>query len=96
MSLILVAYILPYVFKPSYQVLEGKKGLEEWKEGRGRVPTSRDLSLLVIESLYSQVRGQNIPVYLRGPRAQKGQLSTSMRGALLKRVVGRLEEVPGG
>lgn len=30
-----------------------RAGLEEWKEGRGRVPTSRDLSLLVIESLYS-------------------------------------------
>ena len=60
--------------------------------------TSRDVSSLVIDSLCDQTRGQNTAVayFYFDFAAQKVQSSTSTLGALLKQVVGGLEEVPGG
>ena len=58
--------------------------------------TSCDVSSLVIDSLYDQARGQNIAVscFYFDFAAQKEQSSMSMLGALLKRAMGGLREVP--
>ena len=59
--------------------------------------TNCDVSSLVIDSLCDQAGGQNVAVacFYFDFAAQKEQPSTSMLGALLKQVVGGLEEVPG-
>ena len=59
--------------------------------------TSCDISSLVIDSLCDQAGGQNVAVacFYFDFAAQKEQSSTSMLGALLKQVVGGLEDVPG-
>ena len=66
-------------------------------EGKGKVLTSCDVSSLVIDRLCDQARGQNIAVtcFYFDFAARREQSSTSVLGALLKQVVGGLEEIPG-
>ena len=66
-------------------------------EGEGQVLTSRDVSSLVIDRLCDHAEGQNVAVacFYFDFAAQKEQSAKSMLGALLKQVVGGLEEVPG-
>jgi len=73
---------------------DGARGIEE----KGQVLTSRDVSSLVIDKLCDQARGQNVTVacFYFDFAAQKEQSSTRILGALLKQVVGGLEEIPGG
>ena len=63
----------------------------------GKVLTSCDVSSLVIDSLCDQAEGQNVAVacFYFDFAAQKEQSSTSVLGALLKQVVGGLDEIPG-
>ena len=58
--------------------------------------TSRDVSSLVIDNLCDQAGDQNATVacFYFDFAAQKEQSPTSTMGALLKQVVGGLEEVP--
>ena len=59
--------------------------------------TSRDVSSLVIDRLCDEARGKYVAVacFYFDFATQKEQPSTSMLGALLKQIVGGLEEVPG-
>ena len=59
--------------------------------------TSCDVSSLVIDRLCDEARGKYVAVacFYFDFAAQKEQPSTSMLGALLKQIVGGLEEVPG-
>ena len=59
--------------------------------------TSRDVSSLVIDRLCDKARGQNVAVacFYFDFAARREQSSTSMLGAMLKQVLGGLEEVPG-
>jgi len=74
----------------------GRKGEARGIEGKGKVLTSRDVSSLVIDRLCDQARGQNVAVacFYFDFAARKEQPSTSVVGALLKQVVGGLEEIP--
>ena len=58
--------------------------------------TGRDVSSLVIDRLCDQARGQNVAVacFYFDFAARKEQPSTNVLGALLKQVVGGLEEMP--
>ena len=58
--------------------------------------TSRDVSSLVIDSLCDQARRQNVSVacFYFDFAAQKEQSPANTMGALLKQVVGGLEEIP--
>ena len=66
-------------------------------EGEGQVLTNRGISSLVIDRLCDQAEGQNVAVacFYFDFAAEKEQSARSMLGALLKQVVGGLEEVPG-
>ena len=66
------------------------------KEKR-RVLTSHGISSLVIDSLCDHARGRDITVacFYFDFAGQKEQSLTSMLGALLKQVVGGLDEMPG-
>ena len=59
--------------------------------------TSCDVSSLVIDRLCDEARGKYVVVacFYFDFASQKEQPSTSMLGALLKQIVGGLEEVPG-
>ena len=59
--------------------------------------TSRDVSSLVVDRLCDQARGKNVAVacFYFDFATEKEQSSTNMLGALLKQIVGGLEEVPG-
>ena len=59
--------------------------------------TRCDVSSLVIDRLCDEARGKYVAVacFYFDFAAQKEQPSTSMLGALLKQIVGGLEEVPG-
>ena len=59
--------------------------------------TGRGVSSLVIDSLCDQAEGQSVAVacFYFDFAAEKEQSAKSMLGALLKQVVGGLEEVPG-
>jgi len=60
------------------------------------VLTSRDVSSLVIDRLCDQARGKNISVTcFYFDFAARREQSSSVLGALLKQVVGGLEEIPG-
>jgi len=65
-------------------------------EGKGQVLTSRDISSLVIDRLCDQASGQNVAVacFYFDFAARSEQSSTSMLGALLKQVLGGVEEIP--
>ena len=58
--------------------------------------TRRDVSSLVIDNICNQARGQNVAVacFYFDFAVQKEQSPTNTLGALLKQVVGGLEEVP--
>jgi len=75
----------------------GNKDEPRWREGNWQALTNRDVSSLVIDSLCDQARGQNVAVacFYFDFAAQKEQSPTSTLGALLKQVVGGVEEVPG-
>ena len=62
----------------------------------GQVLANRNISSLVIDSLCDQAGGQNVSVacFYFDFAAQKEQSPTNTMGALLKRVVGGLEEIP--
>ena len=64
---------------------------------KGRVLTSHGISSLVIDSLCDYARGRDIAVacFYFDFATQKEQPLTSMLGALLKQVVGGLDEIPG-
>ena len=66
-------------------------------EENGLVLTNCEVSSLVIDSLCDGAGGQNAAVacFYFDFAAQKEQSSTSMLGAVLKQVVGGLDEVPG-
>jgi len=74
----------------------GKKDEDRGIEGKGQVLTSRDVSSLVIDRLCDQARGQNVAVacFYFDFAARKEQSPTSMLGAMVKQVLGGLEEVP--
>src|SRR5437879_6384350 len=61
-----------------------------------RLLTSRDASSLVTDRLCDRARGQNVAIacFYFDFAARKEQSSTSVLGALLKQVAGRLGEVP--
>ena len=63
---------------------------------RGQMLTSRGVSSLVIDSLCDQARGRDVAIacFYFDFAAQKEQSLTSVLGALLKQVVGGLDEVP--
>jgi len=65
------------------------------REEMGKVLTNRNISPLVIDSLCDQA-GQNVSVacFYFDFAAQKEQSPTNTMGALLKQVVGGLEEIP--
>jgi len=69
--------------------------LIEWKR---LVLTGCGASSLVIDSLCDRAGGQNVAVacFYFDFAAQKEQSSTNVLGAMLKQVVGGLDEVPGG
>jgi len=60
--------------------------------------TNRDVSSLVIDSLCDRAREQDVAIacFYFDTAAQKEQSPTNMLGALLKQVVGGLDEIPGG
>jgi len=66
------------------------------REEMGKVLTNRNISPLVIDSLCDQAGGQNVSVacFYFDFAAQKEQSPTNTMGALLKQVVGGLEEIP--
>jgi len=70
--------------------------LDEWKK---KVPvlTSHEVSSLVIDRLCDEAGGRSVVVacFYFDFAAQKEQSSTSVLGAVLKQVVGGLDEVPG-
>jgi len=84
------------VIQESARLTLGKKGEARATEGKGQVLTGGDVSSLVIDGLCDQARGQNVAVacFYFDFAAQKEQSSTKMLGALLKQVVGGLEEIP--
>jgi len=73
----------------------GNKDESHRIEEKGKL-TSRDVSSLVIDSLCDQTGDQNSAVacFYFDFTVQKDQSPTSMMGALLKQVVGGLEEIP--
>ena len=75
----------------------GTKSELQGMEEKWKVLTSRNVSSLVIDMLCDQARGQNVAVacFYFDFAAQKEQSPTIILGALLKQVVGGLEEVPG-
>ena len=66
-------------------------------EEKGQILTSRNVSSLVIDRLCDHAEEENVAVacFYFDFAAQNEQSSTNMLGALLKQVVGGLEEVPG-
>jgi len=76
----------------------GKQQGQASRDRRKEVLTRSGVSSLVIDSLCDQSRGQNVAVvcFYFDFAVQKEQSSTGMLGALLKQVVGGLEEVPEG
>ena len=60
--------------------------------------TNRDVSSLVIDSLCDRAREQNVAVacFYFDSASRREQSPTSILGALLKQVVGGLDEMPGG
>jgi len=79
----------------SAKLISGNKNNPRGMEG-GQVLTSLDLSSLVVDHLCDQAIGENTAVacFYFDFAARKEQSSTSMLGALLKQVVGGLQEVP--
>jgi len=77
-------------------ILGNNVGLDGWKK-KGLVLTNREDSSLVIDSLCDRAGGRNAAVacFYFDFAAQKEQSSTGMLGAVLKQVVGGLDEVPG-
>jgi len=65
-------------------------------ERKEHLLTSRDVSSLVVDSLCDQARERNLAVacFYFDFASQKEQSPTGMLGALLKQVVGGLEEIP--
>jgi len=86
------------VIRESAKLTLGKKDEARGIEKKEKFLTSRDVSSLVIDRLCDQARGQNVAVacFYFDFAAQKEQSSTRMLGALLKQVVGGLEEIPEG
>jgi len=66
-------------------------------ERKEQLLTSRDVSSLVVDSLCDQARERGLAVacFYFDFANQKEQSPTSMLGAILKQVVGGLEEMPG-
>ena len=65
-------------------------------EGKGQVLTNRGVSSLVIDRLCDQAREQNVAVacFYFDFAARREQSPTSMLGALLKQILGGVEEIP--
>ena len=74
----------------------GKKDEARGIQGEGQMLTSSDVSSLVIDRLCDRARGQNVAVacFYFDFAARKEQSPTSMLGAMVKQVLGGLEEVP--
>ena len=74
----------------------GTKSEPRRLEGKEQLLTSRDISSLVVDSLCDQAKDQNLAIacFYFDFAAQKEQTPTSMLGALLKHVVGGLQEIP--
>jgi len=74
----------------------GNNGEARGREEKGKVLTSRDASSLVIDSLCDQAGRQNVSVacFYFDFAAHNEQSPTNTMGALLKQVVGGLEEIP--
>jgi len=74
----------------------GNKDEPRGREEKGQVLTSRDISSLVVDSLCDQARRQNFSVacFYFDFAAQNEQSPANTMGALLKQVVGGLEEIP--
>ena len=79
------------------RALLGNKGELRGMDRRGQVLTSHYFSSIVIDRLCDQAREEDVAVacFYFDFAAKTEQLSTSMLGALLKQVVGRLGELPG-
>jgi len=80
----------------SVKLTLGKKDEARGMEGKGQVLTRRGVSSLVIDRLCNQARRQNAAVacFYFDFAARTEQSSTSMLGALLKQVLGGVEEIP--
>ena len=74
----------------------GTKSEPRRMEGKEQLLTSCDISSLVVDSLCDQAKDQNLAIacFYFDFAAQKEQTPTSMLGALLKHVVGGLQEIP--
>jgi len=86
------------VIQESGRLTSGRKDMARGIDGKWLVLTNGNVSSLVIDRLCDQARGQNVAVacFYFDFAAQKEQSSTRMLGALLKQVVGGLEEMPMG
>jgi len=84
------------VTRGSARLTLGRKGEARGIEGKGKVLTSRDVSSLVIDKLCDQAsrRDAAVACFYFDFAARKEQPSTNVLGALLKQVVGGLEEIP--
>ena len=85
------------VIRESARLILGNKDEPHGIEGKWPVLTSCDVSSLVIDRLCYQDGGQNSAVacFYIDLAIPKEQSSAAILGALLKQVVGELEEVPG-
>jgi len=74
----------------------GNNDEPQGREEKGKVLTSRDISSLVVDSLCDQARRQNVSVacFYFDFAAHNEQSPANTMGALLKQVVGGLEEIP--
>ena len=84
------------VIQESARLTLGKKGESLAIEGKGQVLTCHHVSSLVIDRLCDQAMGENVAVacFYFDFAAQKEQSSNRMLEALLKQVIGGLEEIP--
>jgi len=91
-----MVFYFAMVIQESARLTLGKKGEARATEGKGQVLTGGDVSSLVIDGLCDEARGKNVAVacFYFDFAAQKEQSSTKMLGALLKQVIGGLEEIP--
>ena len=82
--------------RESAKLISGSEDQPRLMAERGQMLTSRGVSSLVIDSLCDQARGRDVAIacFYFDFAAQKEQSLTSVLGALLKQVVGGLDEVP--
>ena len=76
--------------------LSGNENYFQGRVEKESVLTSHDVSLLVVDKLCDQARGQNTAVtcFYFDFAARKEQSVTNMLGSLLKQVVGGMPKVP--